>query len=80
VPELVRYEVEIETRVVIRASGSADGGVVGEYVVRSTPPLTMSSGKPNAIPSLVDQAMAKNAKAAKTMAAGVDNTERTRLR
>lgn len=75
-PMLVQYTCEVETWVVVLA----DGLPVGEYVVRSEPPHKMFSDGPRAIPTLVEQAMVKNAKAAKTMAAGVENTERTRLR
>jgi len=81
VGEYQRYEVCVETRVVVKSVLLSGGElVVGEYVVRAQVPAGAGGQRPGDIPNMVDQAMAKNAKQARTMAAGVDNTERNRTK
>lgn len=82
-PEIITYEVAVETRVVVTAVSAAGTRktVVGEYTVRSgAAPGPGFTCRPGDIPGFVDTAMARVTKAAKTMAAGVDNTERNRLK
>lgn len=74
-PELVQYTVEVETRVVVVGNGRA----VGEYTVRHGSDKQWSD-HPKGISGLVEVAMVKNTKQATIMAAGVENTERNRLK
>lgn len=79
--EYQRYEVSVETRVVVRSMMLSGGDLpVGEYVVRAQVPGDVAGQKPGDIPGMVEQAMVRATKKAKTMAAGVDNTERNRLK
>lgn len=74
-----RYRVRVETRVVVEVvllSGSELP--VGEYVVRAQVDGSAVGQLPQDIPDMVRVAMEKNGKQARTMAAGVDNTERNR--
>lgn len=79
VPELQQYRVATETRVVVLGQLRGVEAVVGEYVVRSESEKAFS-GPDTVIPDLVRVAMEKNTKAARTMAAAVVNTERSRLK
>jgi hypothetical protein len=75
-PEAVRYLVEVETRVVVKAAVISGGSVVvGEYTVRGMADGGHIGHEPSTV---VVNAVERAAKAARTMAAGVDNTERNR--
>lgn len=63
------YLVHVTASVLV----STGDGVVGEYTVRA-------GGKHSSVGEAVNTALAKASKAARTMAAGVDNTERNRLK
>jgi hypothetical protein len=81
VPEVQRYVVELETRVVVKSVLLSGGELpVGEYVVRSAVGSRITTSEPERIPAMVQQGMERNAKQASIMAAGVDNTERNRLK
>ena len=80
-PEFQRYRVTTETLVVVESVLLSGGELpVGEYVVRASFGGAPTTHKPEDISALVEQAMAKASKSAKTMAAGVVNTERNRLK
>lgn len=78
-PEYQRYVTRVETKVVVSVALLSGGELpVGEFTVRSeTGGDSSSSGS---VPAMVRVAMEKNAKQASIMAAGVDNTERNRLK
>lgn len=74
-PEHVRYVTRVETKVVVSAVLLSGGELpVGEFTVRS------ETGGDSTVPAMVRVAMEKNVKQASIMAAGVDNTERNRLK
>lgn len=80
-PEVQRYRVITETKVLVETECRSGGSrVVGEYTVRSEFLGSVAGNRPQDIPGLVDKAMQRATKSAKVMAAGVDNTERNRLK
>jgi hypothetical protein len=78
VPKAARYVAEVEVRVVVKDKLLSGGEmVVGEYAVRVL--FDDTAREYNHEPStVISMAIERAAKAARTMAAGVDNTERNR--
>ena len=81
-PEVQRYRVKVETRVTVESVALTGGALtVGEYTVRALAGGGVGrTHVPADIPEMVRVAMEKVTKNARVMAAGVDNTERSRLK